>query len=86
MKDENSNAFSHSSSFSLHPSSFIITAYDRCRAEELLYSSARGKFFTERDVEITRPDGVVRGKGMEATPDLSEVTIFKQRTDIKKKG
>ena len=48
--------------------------------EELLYSSARGRFLTSADVQIVRPEGVVRGRGLEATPDLSEIHIYRQRS------
>ena len=56
------------------------------KTEELLYSSARAKFFTEKEVTIIRKDGVVHGQGLEASPDLSKVTIFNQRTQLKDGG
>lgn len=54
--------------------------------EELLYSSARGRFVTTADVQIVRPEGVVRGRGLEATPDLSEIRIFEQRSVLSGKN
>lgn len=52
--------------------------------EELRYSNQRKKFFTEKDVLVKKPAGVLRGRGLEATPDLSEIRIFKQRSEISK--
>lgn len=50
--------------------------------EELRYSSTRKKFFTDRDVLVKRPGGTLRGKGMEASPDLSDIRVYNQRTVI----
>ena len=64
-------------------SSVVLDTFDdrsRLTTEELLYSSARGRFVTSADVQIVRPEGVVRGRGLEATPDLSEIRIFEQRS------
>lgn len=47
---------------------------------ELLYNSARGRFTTTADIMVRRPEGVLRGKGLEAKPDLSEIRIFDQRS------
>ena len=47
---------------------------------ELLYNSARGRFTTTADILVQRPEGVLRGKGLEAKPDLSEIRIFDQRS------
>lgn len=47
---------------------------------ELLYNSKRGRFTTTADILVTRPEGVLRGKGLEAKPDLSEIRIFDQRS------
>lgn len=52
------------------------------RTSELDYSSARQKFFTDKDVVVVRPGGVLRGRGLEATPDLSEIRVFNQRAEI----
>lgn len=64
-------------------SSVVLDSLDdrsRLTTEELLYSSARGRFVTSADVQIRRPEGVVRGRGLEATPDLSEIRIYEQRS------
>jgi LPS export ABC transporter protein LptC len=47
---------------------------------ELFYNSKRGLFTTPADIMIKRPEGVLRGKGLEAKPDLSEIRIFDQRS------
>ena len=46
----------------------------------LLYSSKARRFLTSSDVVVHRPSGVVYGRGMEATPDLSEIRIFHQHS------
>lgn len=52
----------------------------RLTTSELLYNSARGLFTTTADILMRRPEGVLRGKGLEAKPDLSEIRIFNQRS------
>ncbi|MBI4061790.1 MAG: LPS export ABC transporter periplasmic protein LptC [Elusimicrobia bacterium] len=52
----------------------------RLTTSELLYSSARGLFTTTAEVLVKRPEGALRGRGLEAKPDLSEVRIFDQRS------
>ena len=47
---------------------------------ELFYKSKRGLFTTPADILLARPEGVLRGKGLEAKPDLSEIRIFDQRS------
>ncbi|MBI3288046.1 MAG: LPS export ABC transporter periplasmic protein LptC [Elusimicrobia bacterium] len=47
---------------------------------DLLYSSARKRFVTKAEITVQRPEGVLRGRGLEATPDLSEIRIFDQRS------
>ena len=51
--------------------------------DALVYSSQARLFRTDSAVVVTRPDGIVHGQGMEATPDLSEIRIFHQRSDLK---
>ncbi len=55
------------------------------RTTVLDYSSKKGLFETRADVLVTRPGGVLRGKGLEAKPDLSEIRIFDQRTLVEAK-
>ena len=47
---------------------------------ELFYNSERGRFTTTADILMKRPEGVLRGKGLEAKPDLSEIRIFEQKS------
>lgn len=64
-------------------SSVVLDSYDdhsRLNTEELLYSSKKKRFHTERAVTVRRTEGVIHGEGMEATPDLSEIRIFRQRS------
>lgn len=64
-------------------SSVVVDSLDdhsRLTTEELLYSCARDRFFTAADVEIRSPEGVMRGRGLESPPDLSEIRIFDQRS------
>jgi LPS export ABC transporter protein LptC len=48
--------------------------------DKLIYSSKTRLFSTDSDVVVHRPQGVVYGRGMEATPDLSEIRIFHQHS------
>lgn len=48
------------------------------KTEKLDYSSKADLFETDAEVFVTRPDGVLRGRGMKAKPDLSEIRIFHQ--------
>lgn len=70
-------------------SSVVVTSLeDRSvlRTEQLDFSSAKNQFYTDEEVVITRPGGALRGRGMRARPDLSEITIFNQRTVIEEKS
>ena len=59
--------------------------HSRLTTEELVFDSKRQRFTTDREVLVKRPEGVLRGQGLEATPDLSEIRVFNQRTDIKER-
>lgn len=64
-------------------SSVVLDSFEdrsRMNTEELLYSSKRARFYTEAPVVVHRPEGVIRGEGMDAAPDLSEIRIFRQRS------
>lgn len=54
----------------------------RLETEELRYSSKDDLFVTEAAVRVTRPGGRLRGRGLKAKPDLSEVRIFNQETVV----
>lgn len=49
---------------------------------ELLYNSAKKRFTTDADILVKRPEGVLRGRGLSATPDLSEIRIFNQSSTL----
>lgn len=49
---------------------------------ELFYNSKRGLFTTTAHIVVKRPEGVLRGKGLEATPDLSVIRIFNQSSTL----
>lgn len=69
-------------------SAVVVTALEDgtvLKTEELFYSSEKGRFHTQREVFVKRPGGNLHGEGMEATPDLSEIRIFKQRTTIEQR-
>ena len=59
--------------------------HSRLSTEVLVFDSKRQRFTTDREVLVKRPEGVLRGQGLEATPDLSEIRVFNQRTDIKER-
>lgn len=66
-------------------SSVVLDSFDdhsRLETDELFYSSKRARFHTERPVLVRRPGAVIRGEGMEATPDLSEIRVFRQRSTL----
>ncbi len=66
-------------------SSVVLDSFDDrsvLKTEQLLYSSKRARFHTESSVLVRRPGAVIRGEGMEAAPDLSEIRIFRQRSEI----
>ena len=64
----------------------VVSLEDQTRleTEQLIYSSEKKKFYTEQAVLVKRPGGRLRGKGMEASPDLTDIRIFNQRTEIEK--
>lgn len=67
-------------------SSVVVTSAEDnsvLKTEELDYSSAKKRFVTDKEVVVRRPDGVLHGRGLEATPDLSEIRIFNQSSVIK---
>lgn len=64
-------------------SSVVLNSFDDhsvLTTDSLSYSSKDRLFRTQSDVVVRRPEGVVHGRGMEATPDLSVIRIFHQRS------
>lgn len=52
------------------------------RTSRLEYSEQDRRFRTDRRVDIERPGGRLRGRGMEGDAALSEITIYKQETVV----
>jgi len=70
-------------------SSVVMDSYDdksRLTTTELLYNAKRGLFTTQAEILVKRPEGVLRGKGLEATPDLSTIRIFNQSSTLSGAG
>jgi LPS export ABC transporter protein LptC len=57
----------------------------RMTTEELLFDSAKKRFRTDREVLVKRPEGTLKGRGLEAAPDLSEIRIFNQSTSFQQR-
>ena len=54
------------------------------KTDELLWDSKKNKYVTDQEVTITRPEGVLHGKGLEASSDLGEIKIHHQTSVIEK--
>jgi len=70
-------------------SSVVLDSFDdrsRLTTTELFYDSTRGRFTTTADILVKRPEGVLRGRGLEAKPDLSEIRIFNQSSTLSGKS
>jgi LPS export ABC transporter protein LptC len=52
----------------------------RLTTEELSYSPSEDRLVTKADILVSRPEGTVRGRGLTAKPDLSEIRIYDQKT------
>ncbi len=66
-------------------SSVVLDSFEdksRLTTSELFYDSKRGLFTTPADILMRRPEGVLRGRGLEAKPDLSEIRIFNQTSTL----
>ncbi len=51
-------------------------------AERLEYSTAKQMIYTDTAVKIVRKDSVLIGEGLEATPDLETVKIFRHQASL----
>lgn len=70
-------------------SSVVLDSFEdksRLTTDVLLYDSKKKKFTTTADILVKRPEGVLKGKGLEAKPDLSEIRIFNQRSTLSGAG
>ena len=64
-------------------SSVVLDSYDdhsHLTTTVLDYSSARQRFTTAAAIQLRRPEGTLHGKGLDASPDLSEIRIYDQRS------
>ena len=50
------------------------------KTDQLRYVSTEKQFQTDRPVEIDRPDGVMHGRGLTASQDLSTIHVMHQET------
>ena len=64
----------------------VIEEHTILYTDYLDYSSKRQLFTTQAEVLVVKPEGRLRGRGMEAKPDLSEIRIFHQRSVVKEGG
>jgi LPS export ABC transporter protein LptC len=58
---------------------------ERLETSNLHYQSDAKKIVTREKVKLTRPDEIIYGEGMEASPDLENITIKKQRVEMRNK-
>jgi LPS export ABC transporter protein LptC len=58
---------------------------EHLETSNLYYKSDVKKIMTQDAVKLQRPDEVIYGQGMEASPDLENITIRKQRVEMRGK-
>ena len=51
-------------------------------SEKLLYAAVRQKILTESPVKIVRKDSILIGEGLEASPDLETIKIYRHQASI----
>jgi LPS export ABC transporter protein LptC len=56
----------------------------KIETEEIFYDMREKKIWSDRDVVLTRGGVIVKGKGLKASSDFSEIEIFKQQTKLPK--
>ena len=64
-------------------SNVVLNSYEdrsQMTTSVLTFSSSRQRIATASPIELKRPEGVLRGSGLDASPDLSEIRIFDQRS------
>jgi LPS export ABC transporter protein LptC len=64
----------------------VLDEHTTLYTDYLDYSSKSQLFTTKADVLIVKPEGRLRGQGMEATPDLSQIRIFHQKSVVEGSG
>ena len=72
------------SDFFTEGKTYITTPYgEKLVTSDLTYSSDKKKIYTEAEYVLTRNDSVIRGKGLEAEPDLSVIILKNNRILIR---
>lgn len=56
---------------------------ERLETKNLHYRSDIKKIVTDDKVKLVRPNEIIYGEGMEATPDLESIVIKKQRVEVR---
>jgi len=56
---------------------------ERLETRNLHYRSDIRKIVTDEKVKLVRPQEIIYGRGMEATPDLESIIIKKQRVELR---
>lgn len=67
--------------------SVLVTSlkdYSTLSTEKLRYVSKKRKIYSDDPIVFNRSGSKVEGQGLEASPDLSEIVIKKQKTTIEK--
>ena len=67
-------------------SSVVLTSVDEnsvLTTDELKYSAAKAKFFTDKHIELRRPGTVLKGRGLEANAKLTEFRIYHQESVVR---
>jgi LPS export ABC transporter protein LptC len=73
------------SDFYTEGKSVIVTEdKDVLKTSDLVYRNDKGMIYGEADVTLERKDAVVRGKGLETTPDLSSIVIKQNMVELRK--
>lgn len=57
---------------------------EELKTRNLYYKSDVNKIFSKNKIKLTRPNEIIYGEGLEATPDLENIIIKKQKVEIKK--
>ena len=57
---------------------------EKLETDNLQYRSDTQKIVTDDKVKLTRDNEIIRGQGLEATPDLESIIIRDQTTELKK--
>ena len=75
-----------SSDFDLEGNITVVSYHDKATlaTSQLHWDAKERKIYSDEDVMVARGDLIVRGKGLVAEPDLSQITIYNQVTSYLK--